>query len=47
MHYKAKTIAALQMILDGWPDETPDEVDPDNRPVREDGRRTSPLDGLA
>jgi hypothetical protein len=29
MHYKAKNIAALQMILDSWPDRMRVEADPD------------------
>ena len=29
MRYKAKSVAALQMLLGGWPDETQVEVDPD------------------
>jgi hypothetical protein len=29
MHYKAKNIVALQMILGGWPDGMPVEVDAD------------------
>ena len=28
MHYKAKNVAALQMLLGSWPDRTPVEVDP-------------------
>jgi len=29
MHYKAKSVVALQMVLGGWPDRTRVEIDPD------------------
>lgn len=28
MHYKAKSVVALQMVLGGWPDRTRVEIDP-------------------
>lgn len=28
MHFKAKNVAALQMLLDGWPDKTRVKCDP-------------------
>jgi len=29
MRYKVKSVAALQMLLDSWPDQMQVEVDPD------------------
>ena len=46
MRFKAKSIAALEIILHGLPDKMRVEVDP-NRSVRKDRWRTSEANNLA